>query len=120
MQEVALIGLEFYAYHGFYEEERKIGNRYGVDLKVQTDFSKAGDNDKLSYTIDYSKLYAIVHEEMIVSSKLLENVAQRIVVRIFDAFPGAEEVEVAVSKFNPPLGGVCERSRITIRQKRSS
>ena len=28
----ALVGLEFFAYHGFYDEEQKMGNKYAVDI----------------------------------------------------------------------------------------
>ena len=32
-------GMEFYAYHGFYQEEQLIGGDYVVDVYVHTDFN---------------------------------------------------------------------------------
>ncbi|RZK29989.1 MAG: dihydroneopterin aldolase, partial [Hymenobacter sp.] len=32
MGQIALEGLEFFAFHGYYDEEQKIGNKYGVDI----------------------------------------------------------------------------------------
>jgi dihydroneopterin aldolase len=46
-----------------------------------------------------------VKEEMEKKSKLLENIAGRIINRIYDQFEGLEKVTVKVSKINPPMGG---------------
>jgi dihydroneopterin aldolase len=34
-QKVALEGIRFYAYHGFYPEEQKIGNEFFIDLETE-------------------------------------------------------------------------------------
>ena len=31
MGKVALEGIEFFSYHGYYEEEQKLGNKYEVN-----------------------------------------------------------------------------------------
>lgn len=114
MQKVALEGLEFFAYHGFYEEERKIGNRYGLDIEVDCDFLAGATADELSGTVNYETLYRIAREEMEQPSKLLEHVAHRILTRIKKSFTGIGQVKVVIRKFNPPLGGVCHASVITL------
>lgn len=118
MGTIALEGLEFFAYHGFYPEERIIGNRYGVDISVKTDFSKAAEQDKIKYTVNYGTLYGIVKEEMLVSSLLLETVAQKIITKVMSQFPQVKEVEIIIRKFNPPIGGVCKASCVTLREIR--
>jgi len=117
--KVALEGLEFYAYHGFYEEERKIGNRYSVDIEVTTSFDKAAQQDELSGTVDYGQLYEIVKKRMAIPAKLLEKLGQDIVDKVFDQFPLVSEVKVSVSKHNPPFGGICARSKVTLDRTRS-
>ncbi|MGW8122947.1 dihydroneopterin aldolase [Roseivirga echinicomitans] len=117
--KVALEGMEFYAYHGFYEEERKIGNRYTIDLEVTTDFSKAAKQDDLSGTIDYVQLYEVVKSEMEKSAKLLEKLGQEIIDRIFIEFSAVSEIKVSVSKHNPPFGGICAKSKVTLERTRS-
>jgi dihydroneopterin aldolase len=114
---VSLEGMAFFARHGFYEEERKLGNRYEVDIAVETPLQDAATNDELTGTVNYEGLYRIVREEMETPSKLLEHVAGRILERTCREFPAIYSVEVSISKFNPPIGGVCERSRV--RMKRS-
>jgi dihydroneopterin aldolase len=87
------------------KEEGVIGSDYRVDLEVTADLKKASDTDRLSDTVDYVHLHAIIREEMGVRSKLLESVAARILDRIFLEVPMVKNGEVAISKINPPLGG---------------
>ncbi|MDH4460827.1 MAG: dihydroneopterin aldolase, partial [Flectobacillus sp.] len=70
---IALEGLEFFAYHGYYEEEQKIGNRYQVDIQITTDFSEAAEEDKLGGTVNYEDLYRIIASIMKDKIKLLEH-----------------------------------------------
>jgi 7,8-dihydroneopterin aldolase/epimerase/oxygenase len=115
MGTIALEGLEFFAYHGFFDEEQKMGNKYAVDIVVTADFSEASRRDRLSATIDYGQLYQITAAVMRQPARLLEHLAHRIITDIRQHYPDVTSVEVSVSKFNPPIGGVCHRARITMR-----
>ena len=114
MGTIALEGLEFFAYHGFHDEEQRIGNRYQVDIQVVTDFSEAAENDKLKYTVNYADLYEIITGVMKIKARLLEHIAQLIISNVREQYPNIEKVEVSVSKFNPPIGGVCTRAKVTL------
>jgi dihydroneopterin aldolase len=109
---VKLEGMEFYAYHGYYDEEQKMGNKYNVDLSVTVDFSDAAATDKLAHTVNYEQVYRLVKEEMGKPSRLLEHVAQRIAARVRAAYPGIHRIEVSLSKFNPPIDGICRAATI--------
>ncbi|MET4106567.1 dihydroneopterin aldolase [Hymenobacter sp. UYP22] len=117
MDQVALEGMEFFAFHGYYEEEQKIGNKYSVDLYIDTDLQQAGTSDELENTVNYVVLYQLVAEEMHIPARLLEHVGQRIISRVQAAFPHISGVKVSVSKYNPPFGGICFRSRVTLERK---
>lgn len=112
---IALEGLEFFAYHGFYDEEQKIGNKYAVDILVYADFSEAAEQDRLKATVNYEELYQLTAAVMKRPARLLEHIAHNLINDIKKRFPGVESVEVSVSKFNPPIGGVCHRARITLK-----
>jgi len=118
MGQIALEGLEFFAFHGYYDEEQKIGNKYGVDLHLKTDLHAAGASDKLAATDNYEVLYRLVLAEMQLPARLLEHLAHRILDRIMSEFPQVRRGQVSVSKFNPPLGGICHRARVTLVRKR--
>ena len=120
MGQIALEGMEFFAFHGFYDEEQKIGNKYGVDLYIDTDLHAAGTSDKLDATVNYEVLYRVVAEEMLAPARLLEHVGHRVMDRVMQEFPHVKSVKVSVSKFNPPLGGICHRARVTLKRKRAN
>lgn len=111
---ISLEGLEFFAYHGFYDEEQKVGNKYSLDITIHTDFSVAAQNDRLRGTVNYRDLYQIAVEVMNEPSRLLEHIAWRLIEKVRLQYPDVLKVHVAVSKFNPPIGGVCHRSKITL------
>jgi dihydroneopterin aldolase len=71
--KVALSGMVFYGYHGYYVEENKLGNHYTVDLVVETKFE--GMDDSLESTLNYETLYKITAEVMSKPLKLLETLA---------------------------------------------
>ena len=64
MGRITLEGIEFFAYHGYYQEERKTGNRYSVDISVEANLEQAAEEDSLKETVNYEKLYRMVSEEM--------------------------------------------------------
>jgi 7,8-dihydroneopterin aldolase/epimerase/oxygenase len=114
MLKVGLYGAEFFAQHGFYEQERITGNRFMVDAEVE--FVPATDlnADELSHTVNYEQLYAIVQQEMAQTKKLLETVAQSIADKIKAQFPFVVKLTVTLKKQNPPLQGKVDYSAVTI------
>ena len=97
--------IKLFANHGCLDEEAKIGSEYRVDVVVEADLSKSAKTDELADTIDYVLLNHIVKQEMAIRSKLLEEVAQRILDRFFAEIPTLQKATVAVAKINPPIGG---------------
>jgi 7,8-dihydroneopterin aldolase/epimerase/oxygenase len=118
MSRIALEGLEFHAFHGVYPHERESGNWFEVDVAVDTDFSKAAQTDELSGTVDYELIYRVVKNEMEKSSKLLETVGENIVEEILKRFAKVTNVELRISKINPPIGGKAKKATVFISKKR--
>lgn len=114
MGQVSLEGMEFFAKHGYYEEERVIGNKYTVDVIIDIDFSEAAAEDKLEGTVNYEKVYEIVSEVMGNEAKLLEHLAGKMIKSIKSHFPSIKKVLVKVSKHNPPIKGLCEKATVSL------
>jgi 7,8-dihydroneopterin aldolase/epimerase/oxygenase len=114
MSQIILKNMEFYAYHGHFTEEQKIGNRFTVSLIIDTDLSRAASSDDLDDTIDYSRVYEIVKQEMMVPSRLLEHVAGRIADALHKNFRDMAKTTVKVTKLNPSLGGKTESVSVVI------
>ena len=51
--------MEFYGYHGVLPEENTLGQRFIVDLIVETDLKQAGLTDELEESISYVDLYQV-------------------------------------------------------------
>ena len=84
--KITLEGMEFFAHHGFYKEEQKIGNKFAVDIMIVTDLSDAAEHDALEETINYETLYKIIRHVMNEPTKLLEHLGKRIIDTVFNEF----------------------------------
>jgi len=111
---VALHGAEFFAHHGFYPEEQKLGNCFIVDIEVG--FTPTGDvnKDELNNTVNYEQLYNIACEEMKQTKKLIETVAQAIIDEIKKQYAFVETIQVSIKKLNPLVGAKTKYSSVTI------
>ena len=118
VDKIVLEDIKVYAFHGCMEEETKIGSDYIVNLSVKTDLGMPAESDQLEDAVDYVNLLKIVNEEMEINSKLLENVADRIVSRILQTINAVKEVEVKVAKQNPPINGNISAVNIIRKGKR--
>jgi len=105
MDIISIENMEFYAFHGHYHEEQIVGSKFLVNLVIEADLDKAAESDALKDTINYQSVYRVVKEEMEKKSKLLENIAKRIIDSMYAHFESIQKVSVKVSKMNPPIGG---------------
>lgn len=117
MGVVALEGMEFYAYHGFYEEEQLIGGTYIVDVYIDTDFGAASAYDALEATVNYETVYRIVKVEMQKNSKLIEALAQRIVDKIVSICTTVQAIRLRLTKKHPPLGVAVQQAYVEIEEE---
>lgn len=111
---INLSDMAFYSYHGVLDQENIIGNNYIVNLSIKVDLSKACSSDDVLDTINYAEVYELVQIEMDKASKLLEHVAMRIYNSIIVAFPQIENLEVRLSKLNPPISGEIRAAEVVI------
>jgi dihydroneopterin aldolase len=114
MITISIHGAEFFAYHGFYAEEQKIGNRYLVDVEVSFLPLTSLKEDQLANTIDYEQLYHMIEGQMKQTKKLIETVAQAIVDQIKDTYPVIEKIQISIKKLSPPLQGKVDYTCIVI------
>jgi len=114
MSMIAIEGMEFYAYHGCFEEEKIIGTSFVVDLYFNTDTSEAEKTDNLSKTVNYLDVYQSVKKQMQIGSNLLEHISRRILLAVQHEFPQVEWAKVKIQKLNPPLGGKMKSVSVTL------
>ena len=102
---IQIENMEFYAFHGHFKEERIVGNKFLVDLTIETDMKTPAGSDNLKDAVNYQRIYDIVKSQMGMKSYLLEHIASRILNAIYAEMDGIDKVTIKISKMNPPMGG---------------
>ena len=102
---IRIENMEFYSFHGHFKEEQIVGNKFLVDLAIETDMKIPSSSDNLKDAVDYQRVYQIIKFEMEKKSHLLEHIAGRIIDAIYAEMKGIQKITVKVSKMNPPMGG---------------
>jgi len=118
MGKIQVNNIKLYANHGCLDEEAMIGSWYRVDIEVEVNLAKSSVSDALEDTVDYVHLNHIVKEEMAKRSKLLEEVARRILDRFFSELKMINTATVRVAKINPPIGGNVQEVVIILTKER--
>jgi dihydroneopterin aldolase len=102
---IQIENMEFYAFHGHFKEERIVGNKFLVDLTIETDMTIPAESDSLKDAVNYQRVYEIVKQQMGLKSHLLEHIAGRILDAVYAEMDGIKNITVKLSKMNPPMGG---------------
>lgn len=110
---VGLEGMRFYAFHGFYEEEQKVGRTFVVDVKLDV-HSVLDGKDHIDDTFNYETIYAIVKKEMKQTQKLIETVGYNIKKNLIAASNHPVEGVIRIRKESPLMGGEVGSSVIEI------
>jgi len=104
----------FHAYHGVWDEEREVGQRFQVDVEIYRDLSISGKTDKLKDTVDLYKVYETV--ERVVTGrkfKLVEALAETIADELLQHFD-IPLIRVRVRKPNSPIRGISDGIEVEI------
>ena len=115
---IELKGLVVFGHHGYLEEERRLGQRFLVDLWVDVRGS-ATDTDRIEDTVDYRRLAALVRDVFAGPERLLlEGLAAAVADGIVAQFAAVTRARVRVRKpdvvLDPPVdyaAVVVERTR---------
>ena len=112
---IHLQDMEFRAYHGCYDLEQRVGNRFNVALKITTELGVVADEDAVEKAVNYLAVYEVVSEQMAITQRTIERVAQNIICAVKSRFPQIVEIECTVAKLAPPLGGKIGRVSVTLK-----
>ena len=98
--------MNFFAYHGHYDEEKYAGNNFCVDITLWTNTQKAEISDNLDDALNYQEVYVII-KDILLNTKfnLLERLAHVILNNLFEEFKNLKKAKIIIQKINPPLGG---------------
>jgi dihydroneopterin aldolase / 2-amino-4-hydroxy-6-hydroxymethyldihydropteridine diphosphokinase len=101
---IRLTGVRGRGFHGVFEQERREGQEFVVDVELAVDLAPAGGSDDLADTVNYGEIGAaalarIEGEPHDLIERLADLVAQDALLH-----PGVDEVTVTVHKPQAPVG----------------
>ena len=86
---IVLNRMEFRAFHGCYDLEQQVGNRFTVDLEITAELGE-------------------------VAQRTIERVSMNIMDALYARFPQIRHIRCTVSKLAPPLGGKLEKVSVVL------
>lgn len=102
--EIRIEGLEVYAYHGVYPEEREKGQTFYVNATLYTDTHKAGLEDKLELSTNYGDVCLFINQWMKENTyQLLETVAEKLSKAILLKYNLISSVDLEIRKPEAPI-----------------
>jgi dihydroneopterin aldolase len=116
---ITLTGLRASGFHGVFEQEKRAGQQFVIDVTVWLDVAAAAAGDDLEATIHYG----VLAEEVVAAVErdpvdLIETVAQRIADVVL-AHRAADRVRVTLHKPSAPISVPFDDVSITITRERA-
>ena len=115
MYVIRMMNCAFFAHHGVFEEEERLGQRFYVDAVLTVDPGTALENDEIDGTVHYGIAFNVI--EQVVTGKrryLIEALAMDVAKALSDRFPQIKRSEITVRKPNAPVAGVLDYVEVTI------
>lgn len=111
---IRLDGIYVRAFHGCYDLEQQVGNRFRVDIVIRTPLGDLPATDDVTQAVNYLTVFEIVERTMQRTQRTIEAAASNVIAAIKEAFPLIVEVECTVAKIAPPLGGKIDKVSVTL------
>ncbi|MEX3517487.1 dihydroneopterin aldolase [Corynebacterium camporealensis] len=101
---IELKALECFGYHGVFDEEKREGQPFIVDVTCWLDFAGAAAGDDLEQTVNYAELADVAADIVEGPSRdLIETVATEIAESVIQRFDLLHAVEVTIHKPQAPI-----------------
>ena len=115
---IEVLGLVLFGHHGYLEAERRLGQRFLVDLWVDVDEAAAASDD-IEHTVDYRRLAELLSEVFSGPEKqLLEGLAGTVADSVLERFPAARAIKVRVRKPDVVLEPTAEHAAVILERSR--
>lgn len=113
--EITLKNCAFFAHHGVYEEENKLGQRFFVDVTMKVEPAGALEQDRIEGTVHYGEAFAVI-EKILTGTRryLIEALALDIAQGLCAEFGQVQQARVTVRKPNAPVPGILDYVEVTV------
>jgi dihydroneopterin aldolase len=118
---IVLKDLQVFAHHGVLAEEKKLGQRFAVDVTAFLDLGPAGRSDDYKKTVCYDALTKLVLETVTTRRfYLIEAAAEAVAGAILSAFPPIERVVIEIRKPAAAIDAVFDHVGVVIERSRGA
>jgi 7,8-dihydroneopterin aldolase/epimerase/oxygenase len=119
LDRITIERIGVFAYHGVYEEEGRLGQRFYISIDAGADLGPAGRSDDLTQSVSYADIAARVQEISVGHRfRIIEALAEAIAQDLLHHFPRIEEVTVSVEKPNAAVAAILDTIRVTLHRTR--
>jgi len=117
--QIVLTGIHGFGYHGLFEQERKDGQDFFVDLTLAVDLKAASQSDAIADTVNYAEITDLVVEEITSNPvNLIEKLAARIAERVLNQHLKVQSVTVTVHKPQAPVAAQIKDIAVVVTRPR--
>jgi dihydroneopterin aldolase len=117
--QIVLTGIHGFGYHGLFEQERKDGQDFFVDLTLAVDLKVASQSDAIADTVNYAEITDLVVEEITSNPvNLIEKLAVRIAERVLNQHVKVKSVTVTVHKPQAPVAAQLKDIAVVVTRSR--
>ncbi len=121
MDKIMIKGLRLFACHGVFEEEKRAGQAFVLDLTLEADLSAACVSDDLADTVSYADVIETVTSAFCRTGyDLIERAARAVADAVLAEYGRISRVTVCVKKPEAPLDAVLEYAAVEIVRERGT
>ncbi len=115
MDQISVSGIEFFGYHGVFEEEKRKGQIFYIDCDISLDTSLCEDD--LNRTVNYGELTCKIVEFCETNAyDLIETLANELASYILLTYDLIQEVSITVHKPHAPISAKFSDVTLTVRR----
>lgn len=105
----------FFAHHGVFDEEERLGQRFQVDAELHVDALAALDADEIGETVDYGLVFKEIERILSGSRRfLIEVLALDVARALYDRFAQVVHARIIIRKPNAPVRGVLDHVEVEV------
>lgn len=117
MDQIRIRELEVFARHGVLPEENRLGQKFLLDVLIDTETREAGKTDDITKSIDYAKVCRSITDFMQEHTyKLIEAAAEEIAEMLLLTYDKIQSVEIELKKPWAPIGLPVETVSVRIKR----
>ena len=118
MATIRIRNMMFYGFHGIYDFEREQGQKFFVDVALDTKDNHAAETDKAEDGVDAAHVYNFVRD--VVENKrytLLQSLATEVNQQLLRAFPQCASATTMIRKPSVPIAGPLDCVEVEVTSK---